>query len=284
MCMHNFTNHISVLVCVLTWRSAAPVWRRSPLSTSSWFSAGPQYAASLTMPSPGFPPPDACVTQTSHFSKHIRRSYKILKQHMHVCAHQAQLSNQINWCCNLVAVFHNQWQQYTGGCTFDRVWIGHLFEAGHLLTRGRARSVQWQTWWSHNTAHSLWAWSLTKKDRTQTKNFKSKNQFIVNFPAISVFYTEHPKNQRSKEAVPTRPPDAFGRRWDTTIKALVPFSKQPVDHFPFLIHHKSLNLIHIRTPVVSLKDKYHVAFIVKRQISHQNTQQIIVLAVSPWQR
>ncbi len=61
-----------------------------------------------------------------------------------------------------------------------------------------------------------------------------------------------------EEPVPTWPPDAFGRRWDTTVKALVPFSKKPVDHFPLLIHHKPLNLVHVGTPVVSLKDKYHV--------------------------
>lgn len=53
--------------------------------------------------------------------------------------------------------------------------------------------------------------------------------------------------------MPTWPPHAFGRRWDTAVNTLVPFPKQPVDCFTFLIHHKPLDLIHIWTPVVSLE-------------------------------
>lgn len=77
-------------------------------------------------------------------------------------------------------------------------------------------------------------------------------------PAVSV----------GEEVMPTWPPDTFGRRRDTAVKALVPFSKQPVDHFPFLIHHKSLNLIHIGTPVVSLKDKHCSISFFKQHIKH----------------
>lgn len=44
--------------------------------------------------------------------------------------------------------------------TFDQVWTGCLCGAAHLSARGKVRSAQWQTWWSHSRAHSLWAWSL----------------------------------------------------------------------------------------------------------------------------
>lgn len=67
---------------------------------------------------------------------------------------------------------------------------------------------------------------------------------LVWSPAVSV----------GEAPAPTRPPDAFGRRWDAAVQALMPFPKQPVNHFSFLVHHKSLNLVHVRAPVVSLKD------------------------------
>lgn len=157
--------------------------------------------------------------------------------------------------------------------TFDRAWIGHLYGAERLSTRGKAHSAQWRTWWSHSIAHSLWAWSLTrrgsniKKNQIINTNILSKYVYFEEFPwrlplhrkmTTKAVLVWSPAVSVDEEPLPTWPPDAFGRRWDTTVKALVPFSKKPVDHFPLLIHHKSLNLVHVRTPVVSLKDKYHV--------------------------
>lgn len=49
--------------------------------------------------------------------------------------------------------------------TFDRVWTGCLCGAAHLSAQGRVRSAQWQTWWSHSRAHSLWAWSLETTEK-----------------------------------------------------------------------------------------------------------------------
>ena len=148
------------------------------------------------------------------------------------------------------------WEQEMWRCTFDRAWSGRLYGAEHPSARGKARSARWRTWWSRSTAHSLWAWSLTSRGNNVNKNkivsvdnFCSAQPVLWNASGTTYFLIK--KCMASKPAH-TWPPDAFGRRWDTTVKTLMPFPKKPVDDFPFLIHHKPLHLIHIRTPVVSL--------------------------------
>lgn len=52
---------------------------------------------------------------------------------------------------------------------------------------------------------------------------------------------------------PTWPPDTFSGRWNATVEAFMPFPKEPVDDFAFLVHHESLDFIDIGAPVVALK-------------------------------
>ncbi len=58
-------------------------------------------------------------------------------------------------------------------------------------------------------------------------------------------------------SVYTWSPDAFGWRWDSTVQTLMPFPKQSVNDFSLLVHHWSLQLIHIWAPVVSLDPNTH---------------------------
>lgn len=71
-------------------------------------------------------------------------------------------------------------------CTFDRVWIGRLYGAEHLSAQGRVHSARWRTWWSHSTAHSLWAWSLTREGNTTGKSGKINVSML--FPVFSLIY------------------------------------------------------------------------------------------------
>lgn len=127
------------VVSVLTWRSTAPVWYYSPLSIFSCFSVGLLYAASLRMPSPSSPPPGTCGTRISTFSKDNIKS-----------GDPRDIARGTQ-------------------CTFDQAWIWYLYGEERLSAQDRVRSVQWQTWWSRSTAHSLWAWSLAGK---KTQNWK----------------------------------------------------------------------------------------------------------------
>lgn len=57
------------------------------------------------------------------------------------------------------------------------------------------------------------------------------------------------------DAFPTWPPDTFGGGRDAAVEAFVPLPKEPVDDFPFLVHHESLDLVDVGAPVVPLRDQ-----------------------------
>lgn len=52
--------------------------------------------------------------------------------------------------------------------------------------------------------------------------------------------------------VPTRPPDAGSRGWAAAVHPLMPFPKQLVHDFPFVICDSSLHLVHAGVPVLRL--------------------------------
>lgn len=151
---------------VFTWRSTAQVWHCSPLSTSSWFSADLLYAASLKTPFPGFLLPGICMSQVSPFKS---------------------------------AVVNRAKGKKSG--TFDRVWTECLCGAAHLSARGKARSAQWRTWWSHSRAHSLWAWSL------ETTGNGHRVGVLITSVSVSVIIDAHLASTRIWQKVGHRSKD-----------------------------------------------------------------------------
>ena len=53
----------------------------------------------------------------------------------------------------------------------------------------------------------------------------------------------------------------------------MPLAKQPMDDFPFLVHHKALHLVHVRAPVVSLEETRSISY---RHLSRQDTTRVHV--------
>lgn len=277
-CGHELT-HICRLVPVLTWRSVAPVWCCSPRSTSSWLAACPQYAASLWMPSPSSLLQGAYMTQTALLSQRKSGSDTEGITKLKIQLFQLDITRPKYLADQLVeskslppfskSKSHTVIWAYQGCWEWDGApLIGpesgistrqDIFQLGAKLIQfnGKPGEAIVQlivsghgSWWGKNNTN---------------------NQFLqVRYQCINIFFSYWNMSENgiystnvsvcslkslsdTSHMLPTWPPDAFSRGWDTTVKSLMPFSKKPVDHFSFLIHHESLNLIYIWAPIVSLK-------------------------------